>query len=219
MVDKHRQSEVLEAGLKGGTVAAMPGILAGAIADNVKSAPKFMHAMSNKWLTGAVSAAGLGAAALHKAKQVGMKPREAAGLMAGSGGGDAVGGYGGMLVGEEMARAATKSIKNPGLRIAASIGGMVAGDTAGGVAGNLAGGQIAKLIQGKHMQKTAMTTNAPLSEIRKFVAAKPIHKRVFTMPNTHGAAVIKTPHGVAEWHPNDINPNTIAAKKKILMAS
>lgn len=257
---KRQQSEVLEAGLKGGTIAALPGIISGAVAENVKGAPRALHAISNKWVTGAVSAAGLSAAALHKAKQVGMGKKDAAVLMAGSGGGDAIGGIGGMLVGEELARAASRSIRNPALRIASSIGGAIAGDTAGGVAGNLAGGQLAKIVQGEYMKKvagvglktaigaaggaglvlgynniiknraqqdllkrqasmakTAMTASAPISEIKKFVAAKPVHKRIFNLEPQRGPAVIKVKGNIVNWHP-EVNPNSIAAKKKILQA-
>lgn len=214
--DKRRQNEVLEAGLKGGAMAAMPGIVMGAVAENIHSAPRVLHKLSNKWLTGAVSAAGLGAAAMHKAKQVGMSGKETAGLVAGSGGGDAIGGYGGMLVGEELGRAATRSIHNPALRIAASIGGAIAGDTAGGVAGNIAGGKIAKTLQG-HMNKTAMNMNAPLSELKAMPAAA---RRIFNMDTPKGPAVINTGKQILHWHPNTaINPHTIAAKKQILSAA
>ena len=141
------QSRILEAGLKGGSLAALPGIISGSVAENVKNAPKIFHFGTNKALTVGVSMAGLGLGAMHQAHKEGIGLKQTAPLIAGSGGGDFVGGTVGMLAGEHVGQNLANHFHNPLLRVGSMIGGAVAGDTAGGVAGNIIGGKVAQRIQ------------------------------------------------------------------------
>ena len=170
MTDEKSRNEVLEAGLKGGSLAALPGIVSHAIAEHVTEAPKILSRIGGMGATSAASVAGLVASSAWSAHKHNMGAGEVLPLMAGGGGGDYVGGLGGMLAGEKLVNPYLHKIKNPALRFSASIGSTIAGDAVGGAAGNFAGGRVAKLVQDRvsnQQQKLASATPDSIAAVRK----------------------------------------------------